>query len=213
MKIQLSTNTLMKMMPGKSKFPMQQTKQQGKAFDLSMINGKITRDTVEISKAAKIAASDDSWTAKKGADGSIDIDRAMDDYSRSQGGYLEDAVFGIMNMDSANDLYDECIANGMSQEEAGRMRNEKTLELFGNYQEALALALQFIPEAENASGKIVSYSDVYDENGQLKVPAKVTPKEYQKNLQSILDNMMNYLKTGKAEFPNLYKLYFADQDN
>lgn len=50
-----------------------------KAFDLSMINGKITRDTVQISKDAKKAASDDSWTAKVKADGSIDIDRAMDD--------------------------------------------------------------------------------------------------------------------------------------
>lgn len=213
MKIQLSANTLMKMTPAKSKFPMQQTKQQEKAFDLSMINGKITRDTVQISKDAKKTASDDSWTAKVRADGSIDIDRAMDDYSRSQGGYLEDAIFGIMNMDSANVLYDECIAKGMSQEEAGRMRNEKTLELFGNYQEALALALKFIPEAENAGGKIVSYSDVYDEDGQLKVPAKITPKEYQKNLQSILDNMMKYLKTAKTEFPNLYKLYFAGQDD
>lgn len=213
MNIQLSANTLMKMTPAKSKFPMQQTKRQGKAFDLSMINGKITRDTVQISKDAKKTASDDSWTAKVKADGSIDIDRAMDDYSRSQGGYLEDAIFGIMNMDSANDLYDECIAKGMSQEEAGRMRNEKTLELFGNYQEALALALKFIPEAENAGGKIVSYSDVYDEGGQLKVPAKITPKEYQKNLRSILDNMMNYLKTAKTEFPNLYKLYFAGQDD
>lgn len=57
MNIQLSTNTLMKMMPGKSKFPMQQTKQQDKAFDLSMINGKITRDIVQISKDAKKAAS------------------------------------------------------------------------------------------------------------------------------------------------------------
>lgn len=88
-----------------------------------------------------------------------------------------------------------------------------TLELFGNYQEALALALKFIPEAENAGGKIVLYSDVYDDNGQLKVSAKVTPREYQKNLQSILDNMMNYLKTAKMEFPNLYKLYFAGQDD
>lgn len=57
-----------------------------KAFDLSTINGKITRDTVQISKNAKKAASDDSWNAKLKVDGCIDIDRAMDDYSRSQGG-------------------------------------------------------------------------------------------------------------------------------
>ena len=62
-----------------------------KTFDLSMINGKITRDTVQISKDAKKAASDDFGTAKLKADGSIDIDRAMDDYFCSQGGYLEDA--------------------------------------------------------------------------------------------------------------------------
>ena len=63
---------------------------------------------------------------------------------------------------------------------------------------------------EDATGEVISYSDVYDENGQLKVPVKLTFEEYHKNLQSILENMMNALKDRKDDFPNLYEIYFAE---
>lgn len=213
MTIHTSTNILMKMISAKSMFTTQQAKQQNKTSVLPTVNEQIRRDTVQISNSVKKADSDGSWTAKTYADGSIDINASMADYSRSQGGYLRDAVFGILNLDSVAGVYDECIANGMTDEEASRIYNEKLKGLLGNYQEALALALKFVPRDENAAGGLISYSDVYDENGQLKVPAKVTPEEYQKNLQSILDNMMNYLKTAKMEFPNLYKIYFAKQED
>ena len=76
--------------------------------------------------------------------------------------------------------------------------------------EALALALEFVPLDENATGEIISYSDVYDENGQLKVPVKLTMEQYQNNLKEILDQMMNALKARKDEFSGLYQVQFGE---
>ena len=121
-----------------------------------------------------------------------------------------DAVFGIMNLDSVNGVYDECIAKGMTEEEAGKAFEEKLCAILGNYQEALALALEFVPLDENATGEIISYSDVYDENGQLKVPVKLTMEQYQNNLKEILDQMMNALKARKDEFSGLYQVQFGE---
>lgn len=120
-----------------------------------------------------------------------------------------DAVFGIMNLESVNGVYGECIANGMTEEEADKVSNEKLAELLGNYQEALALALEFVPLDENAAGEPISYLDVYDENGQLKVPVKLTMEQYQNNLKDILAQMMNALKARKDEFSGLYKVQFG----
>ena len=44
-----------------------------------------------------------------------------------------------MNLKSVNGVYGECIANGMTEEEADKVSNEKLAELLGNYQEALAM--------------------------------------------------------------------------
>ena len=51
---------------------------------------------------------------------------------------------------------------------------------------------------------------VYDENGQLKVPVKLTMEQYQNNLKEILDQMMNALKARKDEFSGLYQVQFGE---
>ena len=38
----------------------------------------------------------------------------------------------------------------------------------------------------------------------------MTFEEYHKNLQDILENMMNALKDRKDDFPGLYKIYFEE---
>ena len=138
-------------------------------------------------------------------------DRMMADYSRLQGGYLSDAVFGMLDLEGVRNVYEECIANGMTEEEASAKYHEKLTERLGHFKEALALALEFVPLDEDATGELISYSDVYDEDGRLKVPVKLTFEEYHRNLQSILENMMNALKDRKDDFPNLYKIYFHEQ--
>lgn len=191
---------------------------QKKGFEFPTKNGQARRDLVQLSSQAKRAALIERGTAGLHADSGIGSsriddfgkDKLMADYSRLQGGYLSDAVFGMLDLKSTEDVYDECIANGMTEEEAGEKFQEKLMERLGHFQEALALALEFVPLDEDATGEVISYSDVYDENGQLKVPVKLTFEEYHRNLQSILENMMNALKDRKDDFPNLYKIYFGE---
>lgn len=191
--------------------PEQAAAEEGLAFPAK--SGQMRRDLVQLSSQAKREASIGYRAA--GTDSNCGIDefakeKLMEDYSRLQGGYLSDAVFGMLDLESARDVYDECMANGMSKEEAGKKYNERLEERFGHFKEALALALEFVPMDEDATGEPVSYSDVYDENGRLKVPVKLTFEEYYKNLQSILENMTDALKTRKNEYPGLYKIYFGE---
>ena len=191
--------------------PEQAAAEEGLAFPAK--SGRMRRDLVQLSSQAKRAALIGYRAA--GTDSNCGIDefakeKLMEDYSRLQGGYLSDAVFGMLDLESARDVYDECMANGMSKEEAGKKYSERLEERFGHFKEALALALEFVPMNEDATGEPISYSDVYDENGRLKVPVKLTFEEYYKNLQSILENMTDALKTRKNEFPGLYKIYFGE---
>lgn len=205
MKINSANANLMKIISAKSAFT---AKKQNEGSGLPSINEQLRRDSVQLSCNAIQVSQKEHWTARVHADGTVE--EPMADCSRLQGGYLMDAVFGIMNLDSVNGVYDECIAKGMTEEEAGKAFEEKLCAILGNYQEALALALEFVPLDENATGEIISYSDVYDENGQLKVPVKLTMEQYQNNLKEILDQMMNALKARKDEFSGLYQVQFGE---
>ena len=204
MKIYSANNNLTKVI---SSNPVFSALKQKKDFTLPAKKGQIRQDLVQLSSQARKAAAAECVTVRNDADPRIDDfgkDKLMADYSRLQGGYLIDAVFGMIDLYGAEDVYDECIANGMTREEACEKFEESLLERLGHYQEALALAMEFVPMDEDATGEVISYSDVYDENGQLKVPVKLTFEEYHKNLQSILENMMNALKDRKEDFPNLF---------
>lgn len=215
MNIQSAGSNLTKVI---SSNPVFSALKQKKGFALPTKNGQARRDLVQLSSQAKKAALIKHGTARIHADSGIENpgiddfrkDELMADYSRLQGGYLSDAVFGILDLESVGNVYDECIANGMTEEEASEKYHEKFEERFGHFREALALALEFVPLDEDATGELISYSDVYDENGQLEVPVKLTFEEYHRNLQSILENMMNALKDRKDDFPNLYKIYFGE---
>lgn len=205
MTIQSANSNLAKVI---SSNPVFSAQKQKKGLTFPIKNEQVRRDLVQLSGQAKKAAVDKQETSVVFEEARRD--ELMADYSRLQGGYLSDAVFGILDMDGVRGVYDECIKNGMTKEEATKMYHEKLGERFGHFKEALALALEFVPLDEDATGELISYSDVYDENGQLKVPVKLTFEEYYKNLQSILENMMESLKNRKEDFPNLYKIYFAD---
>jgi hypothetical protein len=210
MTIPSANNNLAKVI---SSNPVFSAQKQKKGLSLPTKNGQIRQDLVQLSSQAKKAAAIGCVTSRTPSDSRIDDfkkDELMADYSRLQGGYLSDAVFGILDLDSVRDVYDECIENGMSKDEAARIYDEKLHERFGHFQEALALAMEFVPMDEDATGEVISYSDVYDENGQLKVPVKLTFEEYHKNLKDILENMMNALKDRKDDFPGLYKIYFEE---
>lgn len=215
MNIQPASSNLTKVI---SSNPVFSALKQKKGFALPTKNEQARRDLVQLSSQAKRAAFTEHRTAGIHVDYGTDdsgIDdfrkeELMADYSRLQGGYLSDAVFGILGLDSVHDVYDECIANGMTEEEASEKYHEAIDERFGHFQEALALALEFVPQDEDATGEMISYSDVYDETGQLKVPVKLTFEEYHRNLQSILENMMDAIKYRKDDFPNLYKFYIAE---
>lgn len=210
MTIPSANNNLAKVI---SSNPVFSAQKQKKGLSLPTKNGQIRQDLVQLSSQAKKAAAIGCVTSRTPSDSRIDDfkkDELMADYSRLQGGYLSDAVFGILDLDSVRDVYDECIENGMSKDEAARIYDEKLHERFGHFQEALALAMEFVPMDEDATGEVISYSDVYDENGQLKVPVKLTFEEYHKNLKDILENMMNALKDRKDDFPSLYKIYFEE---
>ena len=210
MTIPSANNNLAKVI---SSNPVFSAQKQKKGLSLPTKNGQIRQDLVQLSSQAKKAAAIGCVTSRTPSDSRIDDfkkDELMADYSRLQGGYLSDAVFGILDLDSVRDVYDECIENGMSKDEAARIYDEKLHERFGHFQEALALAMEFVPMDEDATGELISYSDVYDENGQLKVPVKLTFEEYHKNLKDILENMMNALKDRKDDFPSLYKIYFEE---
>ena len=210
MTIPSANNNLAKVI---SSNPVFSAQKQKKGLSLPTKNGQIRQDLVQLSSQAKKAAAIGCVTSRTPSDSRIDDfkkDELMADYSRLQGGYLSDAVFGILDLDSVRDVYDECIENGMSKDEAARIYDEKLHERFGHFQEALALAMEFVPMDEDATGEVISYSDVYDENGELKVPVKLTFEEYHKNLKDILENMMNALKDRKDDFPGLYKIYFEE---
>ncbi len=148
------------------------------------------------------------WVVTLYADGRIDDPIA--EYNRSQGNYFGDVWRAAMGMPSGNGIYQDAVASGMSREQAWEHQKQITVEHFNSsLDEALALANRFSPPSTNAYGKPVEYLNVYDENGRINSSAKISPKDYQENLQSIIDDMIAYLETSESAYPNLHKVHFG----
>ncbi len=204
-------------------------KQLSEGTPLGAINTGGRYDTVELSLSATttqnsmppeithepLAKADLShlegkWVVTIHADGSIDDPIA--DYNRSQGNYFGDVWRAAMGMPNGKEIYQGAIASGMSEEEAGEHQRQHITEHFrNNFDEALSLAHKFAPPNHEASGQAIEYSAVYNKNGELKTPAKISPKEYQTNLQSIINDVMSYVKANKSDYPNLYKTHFGGE--
>ncbi len=218
-------NNPMAIMPMKTTFA---AKNVNEGTPLGAVNENGRYDTVSLSLSAKettlntkpleltekpIAKADLShlegkWSVTIYADGRIDDPIA--DYNRSQGNYFGDVWSAAMGMPSGKDIYQDAIASGMSKEQAWDQQRQITTEHFrNNLDEALALANKFSPLNTKADGQSIEYLDVYDKNGQLKSPAKISPTEYQKNLQSIVDDIMLYIKSNQSSYPNLFKTHFG----
>ncbi len=195
---------------------------------LAVVNEAGRYDTVEFSisaketsKAAKppemtqtpLAKADLShlegkWVVTLYADGRIDDPIA--DYNRSQGNYFGDVWRAAMAMPSGKDIYQNAMESGLSEEQAWEQQKQMTTAHFRNHlDEALAVANKFSPRNTEADGREVEYADVYDKNGALKVPAKISPQAYQKKLQNIVESMMLHIKENQEEYPNLYQTHFG----
>ncbi len=220
------SNSSMAIMPIKVSFTAKNLS-EGTPLQMENKNGKF--DTVELSISAREADAnakplelthtelakvdlskyENTWAVTIYADGRVDD--PMADYNRSQGNYFGDVWSAAMAMPSGRDIYQNAIASGMTEEEAWEEQRRITTEHFrNNLDESLALANKFSPLNSEATGKTISYSDVYDKHGELKAPSKISPAEYQKNLQNILSDMMSYISANQNQYPNLYQTHFAD---
>ncbi len=227
MAISAINNNFMAIMPLKTEFA---PKKLSEGTPLGAVNENGRFDTVKLSISAKetnpsvkpleitheplkkvdLSRYEGTWAVTIYADGTIDD--PMADYNRSQGNYRTDLWREILDMNSVSGVYDEALSSGMSKEQAWETQSQAYSEHMSKYaMEAFDLTFELIPPNENATGEIIDYSDVYDKNGKLKAPAKVSPAQYRENLQSMIENVMTILQSNQNKYPNLYGTHFGNK--